>query len=53
MREMLNNISHTELYNELFKEGATRGQVVLNWREGNQTFKVVSEGKTKLKLSNE
>ncbi len=53
MREILKEINHAELYTELYNEGATRGQVVLNWTTGSQTFKFVSEGRTKLKLSNE
>ncbi|MCB0455725.1 MAG: hypothetical protein KDC62_10075 [Aequorivita sp.] len=53
MREILKGISHAELYTELHIEGATRGQVVLNWTEGNQSFNFVSEGRNgKLKLSN-
>lgn len=54
MYEILKEVNHTELYNELYIEGATRGQIVLNWKEGNQSFKFVPEGNNgKLKLSNE
>ncbi len=54
MREILNSINHAELYTELYIEGATRGQVVLKWTEGKQSFDFLSEGRTgKLKLSNE
>lgn len=53
MQEILNSIDHAELYIELYREGPTRGQVVGNWTDGNQFFKLAPEGKNgKLKLSN-
>lgn len=53
MYSSLSSIDHKELYTELYKERPTRDKVVVNWVDGNQSFKLVPAGKNgKLRLSN-